>query len=153
MCAREAARLEQMVLVLRDLGCRKQRIKRAKEGHGVEIFHPVDNDPANIFAHGKEPCREGLRELGVHFAGVLHDLALDDVNMLAFQGGDRTITRTGEQGEGHNGSVTQLDIGDGRHGLQHMPDLVDGRHRPLGNSLGDPGLLIGQREVLGVGGG
>ena len=34
-----------------------------------------------------------------------------------------------------------------------MPDLVDGRHRPLGNRLGDPGLLLGQSEVLRVGGG
>ena len=73
--------------------------------------------------------------------------------MLAFQRGDGAIARTGEQGEGHDGSVAQLDIGDGRHGLQHMPDLVDGRHRPLGNGLGDPGLLIGQSEVLRVGGG
>ena len=54
-------------------------------------MHPVDNDLANILADGEEPGRERLRELGAHFARILHDLAFDDVDVLAFEGGDGAV--------------------------------------------------------------
>ena len=63
MRAREATRLKQVILVLDDLRGRKQWVDRAKQFLDDEIFHPVDNELADIIPDREEPCGEGLREL------------------------------------------------------------------------------------------
>ena len=139
------------MLIEHNLRCREQWIRGPKELLTGEKRQPVDDDLAHVVTDGEETCREAFGEFGAHLAGILKDPALDDVYVLQLSGGDGPIARSREKSERDQGSVAQLHVGGVRHALQHMLDLLERGHRPGNCGLRDPGLLLGEREVVSIG--
>ena len=61
------------------------------------------------------------------------------------------IPRAGQQREGHQSAVPALNLVPAAASSRLLPDLLQGRRLLFPMGRGDPRVLIGQIEILGIG--
>ena len=116
-----------------------------------QIFHPVVHNLVTLVTDREEIRDKRLTELGSGLSRKLENAFLNHIHMLQFHRGDGTISCPGQEGEGNQRTIPSFNIRVGLHSSKNVLDFLYRRHRPLSAGFGDPCVLLGQIEILGIG--